>query len=59
MIIEKHLSDGHQIPREQTEKFIRLFGSWEGMETAESIVHAIRSARKNSGRFKVQNALFN
>jgi len=55
-IIEDYLSKPNRHNLEATEVFLNL--SWAGEEDAEALIKNIRSARKNSKRFKGKSNVF-
>lgn len=58
-IIEDYLSRPNIDSQKQSELFLQLTGSWEGKESADEILDAIRKGRTESRRFKKNNGIFN
>ena len=57
-IIEKYLSNPAVYKRNPTREFIALSGAWEDDRNADEIIDSIKKFRKNSERFKKENAIF-
>ena len=45
-------------PKNATEEFLKLAGSWEDARNTEEIIDDIYSARVNSSRFEVADGIF-
>ncbi|MFW5752185.1 MAG: FitA-like ribbon-helix-helix domain-containing protein [bacterium] len=57
-IIEKYLSNPAVFKNNTTRDFLALSGAWEDERSADEIIDSIKRSRKNSGRFKKENAIF-
>ncbi len=57
-IIEKYLSNPAVYKDNPTREFIALSGAWEDDRNADEIIGSMRKSRKNSKRFKKENAVF-
>jgi len=51
-ILKEHLSEPSSRPRQATELFLELAGTWQDARSAKEIAGTIRKARKSIHRFK-------
>ena len=57
-ILQNYFSSVPIKPKNATEEFLKLAGTWEDSRSAEDIIDDIYSSRKNSARFEVANGIF-
>ena len=57
-IIEKYLSNPAIFKNNPTREFIALSGAWDDERNADEIIDSINKSRKNSGRFRSENGIF-
>jgi hypothetical protein len=57
-IIEKYLSNPAVFKGNPTREFIALSGAWEDDRSADEMIDLIKKSRKNSGRFKKEDVIF-
>jgi plasmid stability protein len=57
-IIQKYLSSPKSFDKNPTDEFLKLAGSWEDERNEETLVKEIRTARRNSRRYRNNHELF-
>lgn len=57
-ILERYLSNPAVYNHNPTKEFLKLSSSWEDSRTSNEIIKDIKSSRKNTKRFELENVLF-
>jgi plasmid stability protein len=57
-ILESHVQHPDRKMPDSTKEFLSLGGAWEDGRSTEAIVKEIRRVRKNSGRLRGKNVVF-
>lgn len=57
-ILQNYFTSVPQKPKNSTEEFLKLAGSWEDSRPTEEIIDDIYSARENSSRFEALDGIF-
>ena len=57
-ILQNYFTSVPVKPKNATEEFLKLAGSWEDARNTEEIIDDMRAARVNSTRFEVLDGIF-